>query len=113
GLTKLPDGKTLVQAGKANGSLWENSLPKEKEEGEEKAEGIEAADFPILNASKTAKYDEIEQTIEEVIEGSTLADAAEVYQKAIEALGWKHDGRGIRDEEYTMLTFEKGAEDFS
>jgi WD40 repeat protein len=117
GLTKLPNGKTLVRVGEANGSLWENSQPqdKDKEEGEEEtvADGIEAADFPILNAAKTAKYDEIGKTIEVVMEKSTLAQAAEVYQKAIEALGWKHDGGGIRDEQYTFLTFEKGDEDFS
>jgi hypothetical protein len=115
GLTKLPDGKTLVHSGEANDSLWENSHPTEKKEGvtEEVVEGIEAADFPILNAAKSAKYDQIEKTIEVVIEKSTLAQAAETYQKAIEALGWQHDGRGIRDEEYTFLTFEKGDEDFS
>jgi WD40 repeat protein len=115
GLTKLPNGKTLVRVGEANGSLWENSQPKENEAGEEEdvAEGIEAADFPILNAAKTAKYDEVGKTIEVVMEKSTLAQAAQVYQKAIEALGWKHDGRGIRDEEYTFLTFEKSDKDFS
>lgn len=115
GLTKLPDGKTLVRVGEASGSLWEGSLPEEKEESEEEevVEGMEAADFPILNASKTAKFDTVEKTIEVVMEDSTLASAAEQYTKAIEALGWKHDGRGIRDEEYTFLTYEKGEVDFS
>jgi hypothetical protein len=115
GLTKLKDGKTLVRVGESNGSLWENSLPPEKEEGQEQEEviGIEAADFPILNDSKMAKFDAIEKTIEVQIDHSTLANAAEIYTKAIEALGWKHDGRGIRDEEYTFLTYEKGDEDFS
>ena len=115
GLTKLKDGKSLVRVGESNGSLWEGSLPPEEEEGEEEKEvvGIEAADFPILNASKKAKFDAIEKTIEVQIDNSTLADAAEIYTKAIEALGWKHDGRGIRDEQYTFLTYEKGNEDFS
>lgn len=115
GLTKLPNGKTLIQVGKANGSLWENSQPKKADGDEEQMAtvGIEAADFPILNATKVAKYDEVGKTIEVVIEKSTLAQAAETYQKAIEALGWKHDGRGIRDEQYTFLTFEKEGEDIS
>jgi WD40 repeat protein len=115
GLTKLPGGKTLVRVGQANGSLWEGSLPKEMEEGEEEEPvvGIEAAEFPILNPSHTAKYDEVGKTIEVVIEDSTLANAAEQYTKAIEALGWKHDGRGIRDAQYTFLTYEKGDVDFS
>jgi hypothetical protein len=115
GLTKLEDGRTLVRVGESNGSLWEGSLPAEEEEGEEEEEivGIEAADFPILNSSKTAKYDSVEKTIEVQIDGSTLANAAEIYTKAIEALGWKHDGRGIRGEDYTFLTYEKGDVDFS
>lgn len=117
GVTKLENGKTLVRVGESNGSLWEGSLPPEEEEegDEEETEivGIEAADFPILNASKTAKYDPLEKTIEVQIDGSTLANAAEIYTKAIEALGWKHDGRGIRGEDYTFLTYEKGDVDFS
>ncbi|MDZ4656905.1 MAG: hypothetical protein SH868_04925 [Bythopirellula sp.] len=117
GLTKLPDGRTLVRVGEASGSLWEGSQPKEEEEDVEEAEtevvGIEAADFPILNATQTAKFDTVDKTIEVLIENSTLAAAAEKYTKAIEALGWKHDGRGIRDEQYTFLTYEKGDTDFS
>jgi hypothetical protein len=117
GLAKLENGKTLVRTGKASGSLWENSLPKDEDEQAEEATtaavGVQAADFPILNATKTAKYDSLGEIIEIQIDGSTLADAAAKYSEAIEALGWKHDGRGIRDEEYTFLTFEKDDHEIS
>jgi hypothetical protein len=111
GLAKLENGKTLVRTGSAVNSLWENSLPKDEEEQAEEAAtaavGVEAADFPILDATKVEKYDPLGETIELQIDGTTLADAAAKYSEAIEALGWKHDGRGIRDEDYTFLTFEK------
>jgi hypothetical protein len=117
GLAKLENGKTLVRTGEAVNSLWENSLPKDEEEQLEEAAtaavGVQAADFPILDATKMAKYDPLGETIEVQIDGSTLADAAAKYSEAIEALGWKHDGRGIRDEEYTFLTFEKDDHEIS
>jgi WD40 repeat protein len=111
GMAKLENGKTLVRVGEASGSLWENSLPKDEEEQADEAVtaavGVEAADFPILIATGPPKYDPLGEQIEIPVDGSTLADAAAKYTEAIEALGWKHDGRGIRDEDYTFLTFEK------
>jgi WD40 repeat protein len=106
GLTKLPDGRTLVRVGDVGGSLWELSQKDEKPAAAD-AVGLEAADFPVLNASKTAKFDPINKSIEVQIEGATLAAAAEQYAKTLEPLGWTPEKGGIRSEDYTFLTFKK------
>lgn len=108
-LTKLPDNRTLVIVGDAyTGSLWEASQPKEEGEEEEvPANGLQAADFPLLNATKTGKFDVLHKQIEVPIEGSTLASAAELYTKALGDIGWKAAEGGIRDEEYTFFDFTK------
>jgi hypothetical protein len=107
GLLKLRDGRTLVQIGDGSGSLWEHSQA-EAEEAEEPAPGgLEAADLPILNETKSAKFDSVGETIEVSIPGSTLANVAEIYTKALGDLGWKADEDGMRDEEYTVFDFTK------
>lgn len=112
-LTRLPDGRTLVQVGDASNSLWDAAQPQEEDADQAPTEGLEAADFPLLNAAKTGKFDPIEKTIEVRISDSTLAAAAERYTQALGALGWKADEGGIRDEEYTFFDFTKGEQEFS
>jgi WD40 repeat protein len=116
GLVKQPDGRTLVRIGDAVGSLWDESQPQEDDEAEAEApqpDGLEAADFPVLNESKSAKYDQLSKTIELEIPGSTLANVAEIYTKAFGDLGWKADEGGIRDEEYTFFDFTKDDQDIA
>ncbi|MBA3484601.1 MAG: hypothetical protein H0T51_22585, partial [Pirellulales bacterium] len=113
GLAKLPDGRTLVRIGDASGSLWDLSQAKEKPAEAAGATGLEAADFPVLNESKTAKYDAIGKTIELQIDSSTLAAAAAKYVEALSALGWALEEGGIRDEEYTFMTFTKDDREIS
>jgi hypothetical protein len=116
GLVKQPDGRTLVRIGDAVGSLWEESQPKEDDEDEaveSQPGGLEAADFPVLNEAKTAKFDQLTNTIEVEIPGSTLANVAEIYTKALGDLGWKADEGGIRDEEYTFFGFTKDDQEIS
>jgi WD40 repeat protein len=113
GLTKQPDGRTLVRIGDASGSLWDLSQAKEEPTDKADATGLEAADFPILNESKTAKYDPIGKTIELQIDSSTLAVAAAKYVEALSALGWALEDGGIRDEEYTLMTFTKDDKEIS
>jgi hypothetical protein len=115
-LTKLPDGRTLVRIGDASGSIWEAAQHKEDKEDEvdkPPATGLQAADFPLLNATKTGKFDSLRKTIEVQLDGSTLAGAAEIYTKALGQLGWKADQRGIRDEEYTFFDFTKDDQEIS
>jgi hypothetical protein len=111
GFSKLDDGRTLVRMGDTGGSIWEASLPPEEGEDEAEPAGLEAADFPVLN--RAASYDKLGETIEVVVEGSTLADAAKQFTDALAALGWKPDEGGIRDEEYTMIDFTKGEAEFT
>ncbi|MBA4106595.1 MAG: hypothetical protein C0485_12630 [Pirellula sp.] len=113
GLTKLPDGRTLVRIGDGSGSLWELSQAKEEAADADDAAGLQAADFPVLNESKNAKYDAIGKTIELQIDDSTLAAAVAKYVESLRALGWKLEEGGIRDEEYTLMTFSKGDKEIS
>jgi WD40 repeat protein len=111
GFSKLDDGRTLVRIGDTGGSIWEASLPPEEGEDEAAPAGLEAADFPVPGGG--ASYDKLGETIEVVVEGSTLADAAKQFTDALAALGWKPDEGGIRDEEYTMIDFTKGEAEFT
>jgi WD40 repeat protein len=112
-ISKLPDGRTLVRIGDVSGSMWEAAQHKDDEGDEPPAAGLQAADFPLLNATKTGKFDSLGKTIEVPMEGSTLANAAEIYTKALGDLGWKAAEGGIRDEEYTFFDFTKDDQNIS
>jgi hypothetical protein len=114
-LTKLPDGRTLVRIGNASGSMWEASQSKDEEDEEDglPVTGLQAADFPLLNAARTGKFDSLSKTIEVRLDDSTLVNAAEIYTKALGELGWQADQRGIRDEEYTFFDFTKSDQKIS
>ncbi len=107
GFTKLPDGKTLVQVGDTGGSLWELSQTEPDPESALDSVGLEAADFPDLTPTKTAKFDALAKTIELQMDAMTLAAAAEQYIAALASLGWKPEEGGFRDEDYTLITFAK------
>lgn len=112
-LTKLPDDRVLVRIGNPSGSIWEAAQRKANQREEPAAVGLQSADFPLLNAKKTGKFDSLGKTIEVQLDGSTLANAAEVYTKALGELGWKAEAGGIRDEEYTFFKFTKDSQDIS
>jgi hypothetical protein len=115
GLSELPDGRTLVRIGNPSDSLWAASQPKETETSgdEPPTAGLQAADFPLLNATRTAKYDSLGETLEVRHEGATLAEVAELYTKALGELGWQAETGGIRDEEYTFFDFTKDDQEIS
>jgi WD40 repeat protein len=107
GFSKLDDGRTLVRIGNTGGSIWEASLPPEEdEEGEGEVVGIEAADFPVLDA--VAKYDTLGETIELTLEGTTLKDAVAKFSAALSPLGWQQDEGEITDDQYAVVDFNKG-----
>ncbi len=110
-VSKLEDGRSLVAIGDGVYQLsWQLNQLNESEESKpasEAAPGIEAADFPILNDSKQAKFDAVDQSIEIPMDKATLVQAGEAYEKALNGLGWESDGAGIRDNEYIMLRFKK------
>lgn len=105
GLSRTSDGRTLVQAGKASGSLWELSQQKPDPAAPAPA-GLEAADFPLLDGAP-ATFDSVETSIEVKLASATLAEAAARYGEALLALGWTAEPGGIRDEEYTLLNFAR------
>lgn len=108
GLSQQKDGRTLVLVGESvMNSSWQLPKPKPKEE-EKEAAGIEASDFPILNESKTAKFDATGKSIEIDMGKGLMVEAGDKYAKVMKDLGWEQDGAGIKDEEYVFLTFKKG-----
>ncbi|HEY4309680.1 MAG TPA: hypothetical protein VGN12_09545 [Pirellulales bacterium] len=112
-LTDLTDGRVLVRIGNASGSIWEAARHKKDQPEEPAAAGLQAADFPLLNTTKTGKFDPLGKTIQVQLDGSTLANAAEVYTKALSELGWKAETDGIHDEEYTFFHFNKDDQEIS
>ncbi len=108
GLTALESGRTQIQVGEGVvDSSWQLAVPKPDAQVTSSNSGIEAAEFPILNPSKSAKYDVDEKSIEIPLGAIGLLDAADQYVEALESLGWKPDTGGIKADDYVMLTFTK------
>ena len=112
-LTKLADDRVLVRHWSTVWLDMGGRAHKEDQREEPAAAGLQAADFPLLNPKKTGKFDPLGKTIQVQLDGSTLANAAEVYTKALGELGWKVETGGIRDEEYTFFQFSKGDQEIS
>jgi len=107
GLESRPMGRTLIRVGKdLEKSSWQLAKPKPRNEPKETV-GIEAAEFPILNAGKVAIFDEGAKSLEFEMGKSKLSEVAEQYSKQFAKLGWTTDGRGINADDYTFLTFRK------
>lgn len=108
-LEKTAAGGTLIIVGDdSRSSSWQLAKSKTPNETDPPPAGIEAADFPILNATKIGKLDKQAQSIEVSHgSGSTLVEAADKYANHLISLGWKLDGSGIRESDYTFLTLVK------
>ncbi len=108
GLQSLPTGRTLVRVGnELEKSSWQLARPKASDATDAPPVGIEAADFPILNESKTAKYDAIDKSIESSMDDLPLLEVGERYAMELQSRDWKLDGPGVRSDEYVFLTFVK------
>jgi WD40 repeat protein len=108
GLVKRPDGRTLVRVGEAlENSSWQLATPEQAADPSAPQAGIEAADIPILSANGAAKYDATSGRIEFQMDATPLADVAEKYTAELGKLGFTPKESGIRDTDYTMLTFVK------
>jgi hypothetical protein len=107
GLTRLPDGRTLIQVGDVDDSLWEQSQTTAEPADAAEAVGLEAAEFPRVNASQPATYDVIGKRLEVRVEKATLAAAAAQFSEALGKMGWTLEEGGIRADDYTLLRFSK------
>jgi len=106
-LVSLPDERTRVIVGKADGSSWQLTKPPAVNPEVEK-NGIQAADFQILRGAESVKFDVDEKKIEFVSPEMTPPALVEQYAKQMELLEWKRESRGLVSEEYTFATFTKG-----
>jgi hypothetical protein len=113
GLDVLPNGRTRIKVGKGlENSSWQLAKPTAESESKGTKTGMEAADFPILNSLKSAKYDSTEKSIEFATDGP-LALIAEKYTTELKPLGWVAQSGGVRSEEYTLVTFAKEKKEIS
>ena len=107
-LQSLPEGRTLVSVGdELENSSWQLAKPKAPNAGDTPPAGIEAADFPILNESKSAKFDAIDKSIEFSMDDLPLLEVGERYTKELQSRGWQLDGPGVKADDYVFLTFVK------
>ena len=107
-LQSLPEGRTLVSVGdELENSSWQLAKPQAPNAGDTPPAGIEAADFPILNESKSAKFDAIDKSIEFSMDDLPLLEVGERYTKELQSLGWQLDGPGVKADDYVFLTFVK------
>ncbi len=105
-LQSLPTGRTLVRVGDGlENTSWQLAKPAPAVESGSETIGIEAADLPILNETKSAKYDSNDHSIEFSMDTMPLLKIAELYTKEFESSGWKQEGAGIKADDYVFLTF--------
>jgi hypothetical protein len=108
GLVRRDDGRTLVRVGEGlENSSWQLAKPEPAGDALSPQVGIEAADVPILNSSGAAKYDPNTNRIEFQIDTAPLAAVAEEYTAALAKSGFTPQESGIREDDYTFLTFAK------
>ncbi len=108
GLVKQEGGKTLIRVGdRLENASWQLEKPKPVADTKSVGASMEAADFPILNETKSATYDSIGKSIEVQMDGTSMTEVADRYGQAFQGLGWTSKGSGIRSDEYTFLTFSK------
>ena len=106
GLVKQDNGRTLIRVGdRLENSSWQLKKPKSAVDAKSTGGSIEAADFPILNASKTAKFDSTAKSVEVQFDAKPMTDVADRYTEKLQSMGWMIKGSGIRSDEYTFLTF--------
>lgn len=109
GLVKQESGRTLIRVGdRLENSSWQLKKPKPVLDPKSAGASIEAADFPILNASKSAQFDSNAKSIEVHVDATPMAEVADQYSKELLSMGWTIKGSGIRSDDYTYLTFTKG-----
>ncbi len=114
GLSKQKNGRTLIRVGeKLENASYQLA---EAQGGDAKsakvtADGLEAADFPILDGAKETKYDRSAKVIEFKVESTSLLDLAEKYTQAMASIGWEAEKGGIRSAEYTFFNFQKGKQE--
>lgn len=88
-------------------SSWQLAKPIEPVASDRAVVGIEAADFPILNELKSAKFDAIEKSIEISMDKMPLPEVADLYTKELLSMAWQKDGDGIRSDDYVLQRFLK------
>lgn len=108
GLIKQQPGGTLIRVGdRLENASWQLKKPKPAVDSKSVGASMEAADFPILNALKSANYDSNSKSIEVKVDATPMTEVAERYTKELQSMGWTINGSGIRSDEYTFLTFTK------
>ncbi len=108
GLVRQESGRTLIRVGdRLENSSWQLKKPKPAVDAKYAGASIEAADFPILNPSKTAKFDSNAKSVEVQFDATLMTEVADRYSKELLSLGWTIKGSGIRSDDYTFLTFTK------
>jgi hypothetical protein len=108
GLVSQPNGRTLVRVGdRLEDSSWQLARPKPAAKTVIAPIGIQAADFPLLNPSKSADFNPDAKSIELKMGAVRLSEVADQYTKELESKGWTTKGTGIRSDDYVFLTFSR------
>jgi hypothetical protein len=103
-LVSLPEGRTRVLVGEAERSSYQLAEVKPAKAGAGKV-GIEAADFALPKGASNVSFAVDEQRIQ-FESADKPTKLAEQFVKQMEGLGWKRDGAGILDDEYSFVIYE-------
>jgi WD40 repeat protein len=108
GLQKHATGKTLVRVGEQlESASWQLAAPQTESAEAPSSAGIQAADMPSLLPTVEPIYDVDQKSIHFVLENTPLSQVTESVVASFDKLGFRVNSPGIREEDYSFLTFEK------
>ena len=105
-LEAQPTGTTRILVGEVKHS-WQLKQIK-KIDSNLLENGIEAADFPVIDDAESIQFDVDQKKIEFDIVEARPSDVAQHFRNVLGKLGWKSRVGGVASDDYSLTSFEKG-----
>lgn len=108
GLRSAEDGWTLITVGSVGSSgSFQLPQPANASDASQPQLGIEAADFPLVDAVQDVQYQKLEKTLTFNIPKVTLEKFMKMYEQKLSSMGWTKSDRAMLEKEFCYSDFSK------